>query len=416
MNKKILVLTLMSIFLISMFAGSVKAANLIDIIKDSATLKYLAVDFVAGLKQVPPDSGAIVVAKIIFAIMVVIVINSLLAITPGVSDWNKNARVGLAIIISLIATFAIPSEYLIKTFVGAGYVLILIPMILLSILCYYGIFKWFPGTDRLDYVWKFAFAAAAAVLLATTSKLLDGVGGDLAFGIIGLISTILSIAVIINWFYLIYAAYSVVTGPSGASGAAAKLSEKVPFVGRKLRRLGRSAYRAERTTDMETDEIEKDVAKLEALSIDGIDVGVFTEAMRDTATHIDDIRRKVNKNKIESMKKRTLNLATDVFTWARQLKDQKIIKEAEGMEELAEEMGKKLDAGEKYFEDVDEIITKRSEAGEGFSSGPEKNAAKKNLQKAISEFKESIDILKKIKALENDIIKKAGTKDIDLKP
>jgi hypothetical protein len=413
-NKKFLILTLMSIFLISMFAGAVKAASLVDIIKDSATLKYLAVDFIAGLKQAPPDAGAVVVAKVLFGILIIIVINSLLAITPTVSEWNKNARVSMAVVISLIAVFAIPNIYLVNIIVGAGYVLILIPMILLSVLCYYGMFKWFPGTERTDYIWKTVFAGFAAYLLASIAALLDGVGGDLGFGVIGLVSSILNIAVVINWFYLIYAVYSAITGPAGAKGAGAKLAEKVPKLGRQLRRLGRAAYRAERVTDRETEELENDIANLGAVNLSVVDVGAGgASAMREVKNHLQPIRRRLNEKTIERIKDRTNNLAVDMYSWAKQIKDKKMISEAEGIEVLVEKMGTELDVGEKLFKDVWRVVETRDNLDMGFTSDATKDKAIKNLKDAVNAYQKAHDILKnQIKKLEEDIMTKAGTTEL----
>lgn len=427
MNKKLL-LFLMSLILVSMFASAVRAVdpegtNLINIIKDSATLRYLAVDFIAGLKQTPPDPGAVTVARVLFIIMIIIVINSLLSITPQIKEWNKNARVGLAIIISLIAGIAIPKEYLVKVIAGAGYILILIPMALFVVLCYYGIFKWFPGTDRTDYVWKALFAGFAGYLLATIATLLDGVGkGAEYFGFVGFVSSILKIAVFVNWFYFAYAVYSVITGPAGATGAGAKLSEKVPWIGRGLRRLGRSAYRAERLADREVDELEKDVNGLTAVDLDTVDIALAgADAMKDVRNHLQSVRRRLNKETNDRIKKRTGNSAIDMYTWARKIGDKKLIQEAEGIEELVKEMGKELDEGEKNFDKLMKTVERHADAnagaGEGFDNSAEKAQTKKQLGDAIRAYDKAIDLLKnQIKALENDIIKKAGEKDIELSP
>jgi len=409
----------MSIFLVSMIAGAVKAASIIDTIKDSVTLKYLTVDFVAGLKKAPPDAGAVVVAKILFGILIIIVINALLAMTPTISEWNKNARVGMAIIISLIATIAIPNEYLIKVIVGAGYVLIIIPLILLTMVGYYGMFKWFPGEERTDYVWKLIFAGFGAYLLGTIAALLEGVGADMAFGLMGLVSSILSLLVTFNWFYMIYAIYSIITGPAGTEGSIAKAAEKLPTaIGRPLRRLGRAAYRAERVSKQEYDTISDYRDQLEAIDLTPIDVGAAgKDDMEETFRRVlDPLRNKFNQEKIERIKERTENLTVDIYTWAKKIKDKKLITDAEGTEVLAGDMGKFFDEGEKNFAKLHELIGKQVLADNGFHNNGQKNKALDLQNDAVEAYESGLELLDKIKKLEEDIITKAGTQNIELHP
>ena len=210
-KKKILILMLVSLFLINIFAVVVRAdppvnggAGIIDVIKDSATLKYLAVDFVEGIKQTPPAKEAVIVAKFLAVVLITLVLYQLISLVPTLKEWNKNSRIGLAVLIALIAGIATPTEYLKKIIVGAGYFVVLIPLVIILVLCSYGLFKWTEGKDRTDYIWRSIITVIIVYVLTTISTLLTGMELQ-EWGMTGFITSILAIVEVIAILYLFIA-------------------------------------------------------------------------------------------------------------------------------------------------------------------------------------------------------------------
>ena len=108
MNKKILVLALMSIFLISMFAGVVKAApaaaeedkGIAGMILESKTIKTLFGDNIL--------TEDILLLRVLFAIMI-------FALLFGVSNLvlgklAQGPRIAISLVLAIISVVAIPKE------------------------------------------------------------------------------------------------------------------------------------------------------------------------------------------------------------------------------------------------------------------------------------------------------------------
>ena len=151
MNKKLIVFSLLTICMLSLFSGFANAGlgDVWDDISGSKFTKVIFVDIGESLEEgTDPSLEAKIVVKILFGLLFFALLFGGTALAPGIKDFSKNIRIAISFLIAAIASVAIPPKWIfsvIQTY-GGGFILALlfVPIIILV----YANFKWVEGKDR----------------------------------------------------------------------------------------------------------------------------------------------------------------------------------------------------------------------------------------------------------------------------
>jgi len=425
MKKKLLYFSAMLVSFISFLATSVFAAGkgiggiLGSMLEEGGLFHFILVKLPAT------DAGA----RLVFGLLILTILYGVAQLVLG--RYSKNLRLMISIMMAIIASVAMPQALLTQiSFLWGGiFYAIFIGIPVLG--GFYLLFTTFKEPTRgnyaikmgitgiLLYVCNFLTGSAEGKILgvAYTGKDVPPVGANLevfnffssALGILGAIAAILFI-------YYVVKTIAPAEGPT-LERVGHGLSSAMPTsVGRRLRRLGRSAYRADRMTEREIKQLTDDVTLLKSTTptITATRAG-FPQDVKKILTTLQPIRSRLNANTINEIKRKTENAVIDMYTWAKQIGDKKLIDDAEGAEADVKELKKELDAAETYFEGVSSKVETDAAGNRGWNVKTI-NSMDRELNSAVSSYENAIKKLKEIETLERDIIKKAGTKKIELRP
>jgi hypothetical protein len=160
MNKKLIVLILMSVFLVSVFAVGVNA-GITKTLKENEFLKWIFYDMTEGLVATPAKPEAIIMARALIGILVLSLIFGVSSTVLGTS-MSKNARIGASIAVGLIASAAIPQAMIIGIY-AAWSGIIAIGMIGGPVIgIFYLVYTQFEEGNRANYFAKFILMLIAA--------------------------------------------------------------------------------------------------------------------------------------------------------------------------------------------------------------------------------------------------------------
>jgi hypothetical protein len=220
MNKKVLLFAILSILLVSMFAGIANAQQQSswDKIKDNKLLRYIFYDLNAGL-QATDKAEAVMMIRIIFFILV-------FAILFGVSelvlkDLAKGSRIAIAIALALISSVGMPKEMLLATTTIWGGSLLALCMIAPMFGLIYLAFAFFKKPERTNYIARtilFGLSAYLASIVGNTDVTMLGTA-TLGGGLWGFLSWVFFWVEWIFWILFIYYLYKSIAGVSAGARA-----------------------------------------------------------------------------------------------------------------------------------------------------------------------------------------------------
>lgn len=203
MNKKPIIFLLLSIFIFSLFAGIAQAKTASEYWDDftgSKALQFLTVDMVSQFQTGSPSTEALMVAKILFILLLFAILFGASSMAPGVNKFSKNIRIGITLLLSVIAGIAIRSEWIVSVIQTYGGLFILALLLLPLVLLVYANFKWVTGEGRGIQLIKFIFMIALLFVLQHVNNVAKGMDISVLSTAVGIMEIIFGI---LAFWYLI---------------------------------------------------------------------------------------------------------------------------------------------------------------------------------------------------------------------
>jgi hypothetical protein len=166
MNKKIIVLMLISVFLVSVFAVSVNA-GVVDMLKENELLKWIFYDLAKDLISDSPTTTAVLMARFLVAILVISLMSGVTSMVLG--SMPKGAQIGASTAIGLIAAAAIPEKMLIMLYLAYSGLIITVMLAAPLIGIFWIAFTQFNEPKREHYIAKFILFLVASIIVSIAS-------------------------------------------------------------------------------------------------------------------------------------------------------------------------------------------------------------------------------------------------------